>query len=499
MQKAENNKTDLIQIARQAMFTRGLFPDFPNSAITQLNTMQGPAHCEDEGNLIDMTSKLWFSIDNDDSRDLDQLTYAERISDKIVRVFVAIADVDAMVKKSTPLDAHALANTTSVYTPIIIFPMLPEKLSTDFTSLNPNEKRIAIIVQMDINESGQIVDSQVFRGCVFNYAKLAYNSVSAWLEHTAPAPMPIQKIKNLDSQILLQDEVAQHMKQYRQKSGALTFETYDPQPVIKNEKIVGIQEVKINRARELIENLMIGANTSITLFLEKKGHPTIQRIVRVPKRWDRIVELAAEYQVKLPSEPDSKALEAFLLQRRKDDPLRFPDLSLVIIKLLGRGEYIVGRPSDKHPGHFALALTSYTHATAPNRRYPDLVVQRMLKSSLAQIESPYSLQMLKGMMHDCTEKENSADKVKRSVLKSVMALYLKDSIGKTFDAFVTGAASRGVWVRLVNTAIEGKLVEGFQNVDVGDKIKVKLISVSVEKGFLDFACVLNKKNTTEKI
>lgn len=491
MQNTEASPIDLVQIARQSMLAKGLSPDFPSAAIAQLNTMQAPASCNGTSDVRNMTDKLWFSIDNDDSRDLDQLTYAERINNDLVRVYVAISDVDVMVQKYTPLDKHALTNTTSVYTPMVVFPMLPEKLSTNFTSLNPDEKRLAIIVQMDVSETGQITHYEVFRGCVFNYAKLAYNGIGAWLENGALPPEPIRKITDLDFQIRLQDEVAQRMKKYRHKSGALTFETYDPQPVIKDGKIVDIQDVKINRARELIENLMIAANTSITLFLAKNKHPSIKRIVRIPKRWDRIVAIAAEYSVTLPAEPDSKALEAFLLKMRAEDPLRFPDLSLMIIKLLGRGEYVVELPTDKPLGHFALALSNYTHATAPNRRYPDLIVQRLLKSTLAHQTSPYSLFELQNMMNECTLKESSADKVKRNVMKSVIALYLKDSIGKTFDAFITGSGEKGTWVRLISTAIEGKLIEGYQNVDVGDKIRVQLKAVSVEKGFLDFVRVKN--------
>lgn len=486
MQNSSNSSTDLIQIARQKMIEKGLSPDFPAEAIHQLNEMKSPASCQDSC-TSDMTEKIWFSIDNDDSRDLDQLTYAERIDEKIVRVYVAIADVDVLVQKKTPLDTHALVNTTSVYTPMIIFPMLPEKLSTNFTSLNPDEKRVAIVVQMDVNELGQVVKSSVFQSCVFNYAKLTYNGVGAWLEGSAPAPAAVQRVKDLDTQIRLQDSLAQRMKKYRHQLGALTFETYDPQPVIKNGRVVDIQDVKINRARELIENLMIAANTAITLFLENHQHPTIQRVVKVPKRWNRIVDLAATQKVNLPSQPDSKALEAFLLKMRAEDPLHFQDLSLMIIKLLGRGEYVVKTPNEKPLGHFALALTSYTHATAPNRRYPDLIVQRLLKSTLMNQVGPYSLQELRSMMNACTEKEAAAEKVKRSVMKSVIALYLKDSIGNIFDAVVVGASDRGTWVRLISTAIEGKLVQNYQNVDVGDKIKVKLISVSVEKGFLDFS------------
>lgn len=487
MQNTETYQVDLIQIARQAMLAKGLAPDFPADALKQLDGIQRPASCSQFHDVVDMSNKLWFSIDNDDSRDLDQLTYAERINPQLVRVYVAIADVDALVAKETPIDLHALANTTSVYTPMVIFPMLPEKLSTNLTSLNPDEKRIAMVVQMDVSDSGEVTQSTVYRACVFNYAKLAYNGVGAWLENNNAPPEPIQRVKDLDSQIRLQDEVAQRLKKFRHTSGALTFETYDPQPIIKNGKIVDLQDVKINRARELIENLMITANTAVTLFLEKNNHPTIKRVVRVPKKWYRIVEIAAEHDFDLPKQPDSKALEAFLLKMRAEDPLRFPDLSLVIIKLLGRGEYVVELPNEKPLGHFALALTNYTHSTAPNRRYPDLIVQRLLKATLSKNNSPYSINRLKEIMNECTDKETRADKVKRSVMKSVIALYLKDSVGKVFDAFVTGAAEKGTWVRLVNTAIEGKLVQGYQNVDVGDRIQVKLISVSVEKGFLDFA------------
>lgn len=490
MQNAETSKIDLVHIAHERMLVYGLAPDFPRQALNQLDTIKAPASCE-KSTPSDMTQKLWFSIDNDDSMDLDQLTYAERINAELVRVYVAIADVDVIVKKQTPIDDHALANTTSVYTPVVIFPMLPEKLSTNFTSLNPDEKRVAMVVEMDVNESGEVVHSRVFQSCVFNYAKLAYNSVGNWLEQAGPPPQPIQKIKNLDSQIRLQDEVAQRMKKYRHQSGGLTFETYDPQPVFKNGKVVDLQEVKINRARELIENLMIAANTCVTLFLEKNNQPTIKRVVRIPKRWDRIVNVASEYNLKLPAQPDSKALEAFLLKRRAEDPLRFADLSLIIIKLLGRGEYVVELPSDKPLGHFALALTNYTHATAPNRRYPDLIVQRLLKTILENKPSPYPLDNLKEMMRECTEKETSADKVKRSVMKSVIALYLKDSVGSSYDAFVTGAAERGTWVRLTGTAIEGKLIKGYEGVDVGDKIRVQLMAVDVEKGYLDFVRIKN--------
>lgn len=482
MTKVEAPRVDLVKIAHDTMLAKGLSPDFPPDVLEQLDTINEPANCSSR----DMTDKLWFSIDNDDSRDLDQLTYAEKLNENLVKIYVAIADVDALVKKDSPLDKHAFENTTSVYTPMVIYPMLPEKLSTDLTSLNPDEKRVAIVVEMDVDMEGKIQASNVYQACVYNYAKLAYNSVGPWLEKGTNPPQPIEITEGLAEQIRLQDQVAQRLKSYRFKKGALTFETYDPQPVIINGKIVDIQEVKLNRARELIENFMISANNQVTLFLEKNGLGVVKRVVKTPKRWDRIVEIARENGTELPAEPDSKALESFLLQMRQKDPLRFPDLSLLIIKLLGRGEYVVQDPSKPPMGHFALALTNYTHATAPNRRYPDLIVQRLIKARLDNKTSPYSFHQLEVIMSQCTDRETRAEKVKRSVMKSVIALYLQDSVGKTFDAFVTGSSEKGTWVRIISTAIEGKLVGGNLRVQVGQKIKARLISVNIDKGFLDF-------------
>ncbi|MBS4165005.1 Uncharacterized protein NEOC65_000051 [Neochlamydia sp. AcF65] len=485
MQKLMNSRVNLLEIARQAMLAKGLSPDFPSKVQAQLNKLQAPM-LDSSNERSDMTNKLWFSIDNDDSLDLDQLTYAERINDHLIRVYVAIADVDALVKKDTSLDRHALANTTSVYMPMIVFPMLPEKLSTNLTSLNPNEKRASIVVQMDVDESGRVVDYHLFQSYVFNYAKLAYNSVDVWLETGALPPEPIQRIKELASQIRLQDEVAQRLKKYRQSLGFLTWETYDPQPIIKEGQVVDLQEVKINRARELIENLMIAANTCITAFLQKNKCPIIKRVICHPKHWERIVQIAEKHKFPLPLNPDSRALENFLIKMRAADSLNMRDLFLVIKKLLGRGKYIVQAPTDKTSQHFGLTLAPYTHATAPNRRYSDLIVQRLIKARLVNQACPYSLSILQTMLQTCTEKEICADKAKRSVMKSVLALYLEDAIGKTFDAFLTGKGEKGNWIRLISTAIEGKLINGYQNIEVGDRLKVKLVSVNAEKGFLDF-------------
>lgn len=492
---SDKTKLDLVDIAKRLMKEKGLATSLPEDAASQLNSITGPASCT-VTSIKEMSNKLWFSIDNDDSRDLDQLTYAEPINEHLVRIFVAIADVDVLVPKNSPLDIHAESNTTSVYTPMVIFPMLPEKLSTNFTSLNPNEKRMALIVQMDINDSGEIISYDVLHGCVFNYAKLAYNSVGDWLENPVRAPRFSLEIENLDAQIRLQDQVAQRIKKRRIEAGSLSFETYDPQPIIKNGQVVDIQEVKINRARELIENFMIAANTSITLFLKKNHYPVVQRVVRIPKRWNRIVELASTHHFNLPLQPDSKALETFLLKMKQENPQGFPDLSLLIIKLLGRGEYVVTDANQEPLGHFALALSSYTHATAPNRRYPDLIVQRLIKSIITGQTSPYPFEQLQIMMLECTEKEARADKVKRSAVKSMIASFLEASVGQLFDALITGKGEKGTWVRLMNTAIEGKLVQGEEQIDVGDQIQVKLIAVNVEKGFIDFILVkiINKYN-----
>jgi exoribonuclease-2 len=484
--KEHDSTHDLRAIARKAMTDRGLEPDFPQNAIRQLNSIQGPAREADQA-IRDLRNYLWCSIDNDASRDLDQLTVAERLPAGQVKVLVAIADVDALVKPASPLDQHAKTNTTSVYTAAQIFPMLPERLSTDLTSLNEGQDRLALVIEMTVADDGLIQGSDVYRALVNNRAKLAYRGVAAWLEGKGEMPDKIAKTEGLDEQLRLQDQIAQVMKTVRSQHGALELETIEPETVLENGKIVDVRLDVKNRAKELIEDFMIAANSVSAQFLERRSRPALQRVVRSPEHWDRIRNVAEEFADSLPAGPDSRALAAFLTRRRQADPLRFPDLSLTIVKLLGAGEYVVEVPGHDSPGHFGLAVHQYSHSTAPNRRFPDLLSQRMLKAALAGIQSPYTPAELAALATHCTEQEDAAKKVERQVRKSAAAQFLSGRIGETFDALVTGASEKGTWVRLLKPPVEGKLIRGQQGADVGDQIKVQLVSLNVERGFIDFA------------
>ncbi len=481
-----SHRTDLRSIARRAMVERGLLPEFSPAAMAELARVQAAATDQHAG-IRDLTGLLWSSIDNDDSRDLDQLTVAESHPDRSVTILVAIADVDALVTKESALDAHAKHNTTSVYTSGGIFPMLPEKLSTDLTSLGEGQDRLAIVVEMVIAEDGAILSSTLFRALVRNHAKLAYNSVAAWFAEEAPAPDRVKAISGLDAQLRLQDRVAQRLKARRHEQGALSLETIEPRAVFEGEVLTNLKVEQKNRAKELIEDFMIAANQATASYLKGKGMPSFRRILRSPERWQRIVEVAARWGEHLPSEPDASALEVFLIARRKADPLRFPDLSLAIVKLIGRGEYVLDQSKDGSPEHFGLAVKGYTHSTAPNRRFPDLITQRLIKAALAGESTPYQPEELKYLADHCTEKENDAEKVERQLRKSAAALLLQSRIGQRFDAIVTGASDRGTWVRLLEPPVEGRLVTGERGLDVGDKVWVELVSTDVERGFIDFA------------
>lgn len=481
----QNTSHDLRAIAHQAMIDRGLEPDFPAEALQQLKAIQGPARDSDHA-IRDLRNLLWCSIDNDSSRDLDQLTVAEKLSDGRVKILVAIADVDSLVKPVSPIDCHARNNTTSVYTAAQIFPMLPEKLSTDLTSLGEGEERLAMIVEMVAAADGTINESAVYRGQVRNQAKLAYRSVAAWLDGKGEMPDRIAKIKGLDEQLRMQDQIAQVMKSARYQQGALEFLTIEPEAVLADGKVVELRQTVPNRAQDLIAEFMIAANEVAAQFLEKRGLPSLRRIVRSPERWDRIRQLARDYHDQLPAHPDSKALGEFLARRRQADPLRFPDLSLVIIKLMGAGEYVLQLPGQDSVGHFGLAVRHYSHSTAPNRRFPDLITQRLLKSAIAGSPPAYSQAELTDLATHCTEQEDAARKVERQVRKSVAAQFLEGRIGATFDALVTGASEKGTWVRVLQPPVEGRLTHGYEGVDVGDKIRVRLASLNVERGFIDF-------------
>ncbi len=487
----KHHRAILQSIAHRAMLERGLLPDFSSEALAELARLQIPAVTENssaEGSpgIRDLRNLLWASIDNDDSRDLDQLTVAEAIPPDRVKILVAIADVDSSIPDGSAIDQHARTNTTSVYTAAEIFPMLPEKVSTDITSLNFNEDRLAIVVEMVIGPDGSLEDSKIYRAWVHNYAKLAYNSVAAWLDNKGPIPAAINAVKGLAENLQLQDRTAQSMKNLRHVHGALSLETIEAKPVFDGDQIQSLEIEEKNRAKEIIEDFMIAANGVTARYLSAMKFPSIRRVVRTPKRWDRIVEIAGEHKFGLPQVPDSKALEEFLVREKAADPLRFPDLSLAVIKLLGNGEYIAELPEENVSGHFGLAVKDYAHSTAPNRRYPDLLTQRLLKAALEEKAAPYTKDDLDVLATHCTEAEDAANKVERQVGKSAAALLLESRIGEQFDSIVTGASEKGTWVRLLTVPVEGKLVRGFEGLDVGERVRVQLIDTNVEQGYIDF-------------
>jgi exoribonuclease-2 len=479
-----HDRADLKRIAHEAMVDKGLEPDFSRDVATELAAIRGAAPVAVPG-VRDLRDRLWVSIDNDDSRDLDQLSVAEPLPDGAVKIFVAIADVDAVVAKGSAIDAHARTNTTSVYTAAEIFPMLPERLSTDLTSLNEAEDRLAVVIEMVLAKDGSLQDSDVYRAAVRNKAKLAYDSVSVGLEGGA-FPDKAQSVAGVPEQLRLQDTVAQALRLRRHEEGALDLETIEPRAVFADDAIVGLSVQEKNRARQLIEDFMIAANGVTARYLASKKLAALRRVVRSPERWQKIVAVAAQYNERLPAEPDARALEGFLLKQSKADPLRFPDLSLVIVKLMGAGEYVVERPGETPIGHFGLAVRDYTHSTAPNRRFPDLITQRLLKAAMAGHPTPYDAGELATLAAHCTEQEDDANKVERQVRKSAAALLLEQRIGQAFDGVVTGASEKGTWVRIFDPPAEGKLVHGFDGLEVGDKLRVKLISTDVERGFIDF-------------
>ncbi len=479
-----SDKARLQRVARQEMVNRGLEPDFSAAAIAELGRIGGPA--TPAPGTRDLRDLLWCSIDNDDSRDLDQLTVAAEMPDGAVKALVAIADVDALVQRGTALDGHARRNTTSVYTVGQIFPMLPEKLSTNLTSLGPDVDRLAVVVEMVFDRAGMLQHTDHYRALVRNRAKLAYNSVAAWLEEGAPPPSALAAVKGLDANLRLQDQLAQKLKAQRHRRGALDLETVQTRPIFDGSVLRDLVGYRKNRAMDIIEDFMIASNSATAQFLESRGCASLRRIVRTPKHWDRIVEVAAERGGILPKDPDSRALEEFLVAARKKDPLRFPDLSLSVIKLMGAGEYVVERPGTPVPGHFGLAVRDYAHSTAPNRRYPDVIVQRLLKAAFTKSKSPYGADELDEIARRCTEAEDAAKKVERQVSKCGAALLLRNRIGARFDAIVTGVTDRGTWVRLPRPPVEGMLVAGYEGAKVGQVLCAELVAVDLDRCHIDF-------------
>ncbi len=467
------------------MEEKGLQSEFSTAALKEAEGLS-PAGPDGHG-VRDLRGLPWCSIDNDDTRDLDQLTVAEPLGGGATRVRVAVADVDVLVDQGSAIDEHARTNTTSVYTVARVFHMLPERLSTGLTSLNEGEDRRALVVEFVVQEDGATADEDVYPAVVHNRAKLTYTALAAWLDGAGPLPEGMAGVPDLTEQIRLQDAAAQRLRRLRHERGALDLRRNDVHPVLRGNRVETLQNDDSDRAKELIQDFMITANSTMARFLESRRLPSLRRIVRQPRRWDRIVDLARQTGDRLPSEADSQALSEFLARRREAAPDAYPELSLAVVKLIGSGEYVADLPEDPAPGHFGLAVEDYTHATAPNRRYPDLVTHRILKAALAGRPTPYGSDELRELARHCTGQENNAQKVERQVRKSAAALLLEDRLGDTFRAVVTGASEKGTWVRIFHPPVEGRLERGFQGLDVGDCLTVRLIDLDVERGFIDFA------------
>jgi exoribonuclease-2 len=486
MPDASPSHLDLQATAKQVMQRYGFEPDFPPQVPQQLAELKAhPPQIAASGEIRDLRNLLWSSIDNDTSRDLDQIEVAERISNDDVKIMIGISDVDAFVPKSSPIDQHAAKETTTVYAGVRNFPMLPEELSTGKSSLLENQDCLSVVIEFVVDSAGGLKSPSVYRALVRNKAQLQYNSVGAWLEGKSPAPPKVAASADLQAQLKLQDEVAQKLKAQRFQHGALNLQTDEVHPLILNDKVVDVVKQQKNHATELIEDFMVAANGVVARLLEKVS--SLRRIVRTPERWDRIVQLAASKNEKLPAQPDSKALNDFLLRRKAADPDHFADLSLAVIKLIGPGEYVLERAGDIAPGHFGLAVQDYTHSTAPNRRFADVVTQRIVKSLPAGENNPYTDAELTAIAANCTQKEDAARKVEREMSKRLAAVAMQNRIGEAFDAIVTGATDHGTFVRVAQPHIEGMLVQGQQGLDVGDKLRVKLIRADVQKGYIDFA------------
>ncbi len=484
----KSQHVDLQKIARQAVLNYGFIPDFQKHVEKEIHRLKNllPEAAQDKS-IEDMRSLLWSSIDNIDSEDLDQLEYCQRISKQEIHVFVAIADVDVYVKKGTAIDHHAYQNGTTVYAEVEIFPMLPEKLCTNLSSLCEGQDRLAVVVDFFVRKTGDIRPGKVRRAIVHNSAKLVYESVGDWLQNEAPIPEKIVKKKGLQEQILLQYEAAQWMHEFRMETGALELETFETSVVMADKKIGEIIVRRKIKSRLIIENFMVAANRTMSAFLEKHGIPYIQRILRIPERWPRIIEIVNEHGDTLPAEADSKALSDFLVRQRRRDPDHFPDLSLSIVKLLGHAEYDLIEPGKRNIGHFGLAVHDYTHSTAPNRRYVDIVIQRLIKNVLARKPMPYAKLELKNIADHCTLCDHSSKKVERFMVKVAGAVLLMDRVGQLFSGIVTGASNKGVYVRLLSPPVEGRIMRGFRGMNVGDQVRVRLVGLDPQRGHVDFA------------
>ncbi len=479
---------DLKTIARKTMRSYGFEPSFPNNVMAQANGLDGKKPQMQKSKVADLTNLPWSSIDNIDTEDLDQIEYCQMGKKGEIDVMVAIADVDAYVPKGSALDLHARKNTTSVYTGIETFPMLPDRLSKNMSSLPVGEERLAVAIEFAVLPNGAFRPGKVYRALVKNTAKLVYEQVGAWLEGKGEVPERLKDDGAMQAQVRLQNTAAQRLSKYRLEQGALELETLEARAVIENEQVMGLVVIEENLARHIIENFMIGANGTMSLMLERMKIPLIQRVVRTPKYWDEIVEVAREKGTALPRTPNARALTLFLAKQKKEDPERFPDLSLTIVKLLGSGEYVMFDKGDPL-GHFCLAVTHYTHSTAPNRRYVDLIIQRLVKSALDKKPSPYGKQELSLISQWCTEQEHASKKVERFMVKAEAASLLAGRIGETFDALITGASDKGIYARMIEPPVEGKVMSWARGTQVGQKVKVRLVNLNPYMGFIDLEIV----------
>ena len=472
---------NLADRARRALQEAGFQPDFPAKAASEARA----AERSKLPPVMDLSHLLWSSIDNEESRDLDQLEYAEPGPEGSIRLLLAIADVASFVPPDSAIDQRARHNTVSLYTAGGTFHLLPPDLSTGKTSLLQNETRLALVADMLVEDDGEVHQPKVYQAKVKNKARLTYDAVGGWLESARPLP-EFDETPGLKEQLTMQWEASQRLELLRKKMGSLVFTSYEARAVIRNGRCVDMAICERSRARDLIESLMVATNVATATFLKSRGFPIIERAVHAPKRWDRICQIAAGYGVKLPETPAPKPLADFLAARRVTNPDDFKNLSLTVLKLLGSGEYVVEPPDQQLSGHFGLAVDDYSHSTAPNRRYADLVIQRLLSASLEKNGPPYSNTELQEIAQRCTEREDAARKVERFMRKVAAAQFLSEQIGRTFAGIVTGASSKGTFVRLFRPAVEGKVERGEHGLDVGDRVQVRLISTDPERGFIDF-------------
>ncbi|MDD1696059.1 MAG: RNB domain-containing ribonuclease [Methanoregula sp.] len=483
------NSLDLKTIALNAMRKYGFEPVFPNSVLQEVDSISVKTLLDKQENFKDLRTLIWSSIDNHDSMDLDQIEFATQSENGEINVKVAIADVDIYVHKYSHTDQHAAHNGTSVYTGIETFPMLPDKLSKGITSLLPGQDHLAIVIEYTVFPDGDVRPGEIYRALVSNKAKLIYEEVGDWLEGIADIPRSVRDLPGLEDQIKLQNDTAHLLKRNRMDKGALDLETIEANAVVAQGVVKDLVVQKKNMARSIIEELMVAANGTMVDYLGKAGTSMIQRVVRTPKYWGEIVLTAAKYGEKLPAEPDSKALSAFLNRQKETDPEGFPDLSLTIVKLIGPGEYVTLEPGEPPYGHFGLAVTDYTHGTAPNRRYVDLIIQRLIKSVLEKVQSPYTKEDLIDQSTWLTGREKGSKKVERFMRKAAAAGLLQDRIGKIFDAIVTGASEKGTYVRLITPPAEGRIMKGERGLRVGQKVRVRLLKTDPYNGYIDFEWV----------